>query len=337
MSVSEIHAPDRAGRVLRRARELVDPVLRDAVALLPGSLATAAGYQFGWFDEHGIPVQGKAGKGVRPALTVLCAEAAGGTGEAAARAAAAVELVHDFSLVHDDIMDGDDTRRHRPTVWAAYGVPAAVLAGDALLALAVGVLPRSPDGEATRRLAQALLALVQGQARDVEFEQRDHVDVAEYLAMAEGKTAALIECACALGALSADADPPTVRLLSRFGHHLGLAFQLVDDILGIWGAPGVTGKPALSDLRARKKTYPVVLALADRNGEFARLYGQPLTGAGLDEALRCLDRLDLRRRTEEEARRQVRLALACLTEAHLVPRAAADLAALAHRLVSREH
>jgi geranylgeranyl diphosphate synthase, type I len=240
---------------LERTRNLVEPVLRDAVAQLPAPLSRVAGYQFGWDDER----PGTGGKGIRPALTVLSAEAVGGRADAAVRAAAAVELVHSFSIVHDDIMDGDTTRRHRPTVWALFGAPAATLAGDALLALALEVLVASRDPRAlpaARLLSRALVDLMSGQAIDVELETRATVGRADYLAMASGKTAALIGCACGLGATAGGADSATVRRMHRFGHHLGLAFQMVDDLLGIWGDPAVTGKPARSDLRSKKRRFP---------------------------------------------------------------------------------
>lgn len=185
------------------ARSLVDPALREAVQRLPIPMRRAIGYQLGWFDEHGRPSEGSAGKGLRQALVLLSAEAVGGRAESAVHAAVAVELVHNFSLVHDDIMDGDETRRHRPTVWASFGVPVATLAGDALLALAFEVMVSSASATAlpiSRTLARALLELVRGQSEDVEFETRDDVRRDEYVRMATGKTAALFGCACAAGA-----------------------------------------------------------------------------------------------------------------------------------------
>ncbi|WP_245778179.1 polyprenyl synthetase family protein [Lentzea xinjiangensis] len=161
-------------------------------------------------------------------MTLLSAEVVGGDATAAVRAAAVVELVHNFSLVHDDIIDGDAIRRHRPTAWAAFGVPSATLVGDALLVLAIDVLAATDSfdtGPAVRCLGQALSDLLAGQAADMEFEQRDEVGADEYLSMAEGKTSALLGCACALGAMSGGADPATVARLQQFGRHSGLAFR----------------------------------------------------------------------------------------------------------------
>ncbi|MGH3344245.1 MAG: polyprenyl synthetase family protein, partial [Carbonactinosporaceae bacterium] len=219
----------------------------------------------------------------------LSAEAAGAPPAAGVPGAVAVELVHNFSLLHDDIMDRDAERRHRPTAWHVFGTSPAILAGDALLTLAVDVLLEAPSpyaGRAGRCLTSATQRLITGQASDLEFEERDDVTLDECLAMASDKTGALIGCASAIGALLAGAPPRLTDGLAAFGVHLGLAFQLVDDLLGIWGSPEVTGKPVLSDLRARKKSLPVVAALAAGSPHarrLAELYGrlQPLTEAEL--------------------------------------------------------
>jgi len=335
VSIHDVGAP---------ARQEVVPVLdRELVAELPEPMVRMVGYQFGWVDERGAAVTGAGGKGIRPALAVLSAEAVGGTVAAAARVAAVVELVHNFSLAHDDIIDGDTTRRHRPTLWAQFGVPTATLAGDALLALAVNALATCPGidtGAASRLLGRALLELVDGQIADVAFETRDQVTRAEYMAMAAGKTAALIGCSCALGAMCAGASASTVRGMRQFGLHLGLAFQMVDDVLGIWGDPAVTGKPARSDLRSRKKTYPVVLALSEHSSparEFAALYRgiDPLAEAAIEAAQRCLERARTRERTEAEVRRQLGSALRCLDAVNPDPHAVAGLTAVTHLVTDR--
>ncbi len=205
------------------------------------------------------------GKALRPALALLSARAAGEPAERGVPAAVAVELVHNFSLLHDDIMDRDTERRHRPTAWTVFGTPAAILAGDALLALAQDILLEDggPQGRwAARCLLAAVQRLISGQSADMEFEQRRSVSMDECLTMAGDKTAALMACACSIGAIYTGAPPSLAMRLADFGSHVGLAFQLVDDLLGIWGAPEVTGKPVWSDLRTRKKTLPVVAAMA---------------------------------------------------------------------------
>ncbi|RII20733.1 (2E,6E)-farnesyl diphosphate synthase [Streptomyces sp. YIM 130001] len=274
-----LRAPADARQVLRRCRELVRPTLVEAVDGLHPWVGEMAAYSFGWCEVGGIPAEASGGKGVRQALAVLGAEAAGAPGRAGVPAAVAVELVHAFSLLHDDIMDGDQVRRRRPTVWKAYGTGPAVLAGDALFALAVETLAFAPAGPgAVRQLSAALGDLVRGQADDLTFAARpwtgaERVRPEEYRAMAEGKTGALLGCAASLGALLGGAGPATVAALDRAGRHLGLAFQIVDDVLGIWGDPAVTGKPVHGDLRERKKTFPVLAALESGAPEGRRLAG----------------------------------------------------------------
>ena len=196
-------------------------------------------------------------------------------------AAVAVELVHNFSLLHDDIMDNDTERRHRPTAWTVFGVGAAILAGDALLALAQDMLLEDghPQGAwAARCLSAAVQRLIGGQGSDLAFEKREDVTLAECLDMAGDKTAALMACACSIGAVHLGAPPALAMGLAGFGAHVGLAFQLTDDLLGIWGAPEVTGKPVRADLRARKKSLPVVAALTSGTpaaGELRVLLGDP--------------------------------------------------------------
>jgi geranylgeranyl diphosphate synthase type I len=257
-----------AGHVLAGARTLVDPALRAAVATLPPAMSQIAGYHFGWQDHTGTTagtrLGGGWGKAVRSALVLGCAQAVGGRAADAIPAAVAVELVHNASLLHDDIIDGDSQRRHRPTVWAVFGKPAAILAGDALFFLSIEVLADGPAAiavEAITRLTSTVQCLIDGEHADTLFEQHPEVSIEQCLNMATAKTAALIECACTLGALYGKASSDQVNALGRFGGHLGLAFQLADDLLGIWGDSVRTGKPGGSDLRNRKKTLPVITAL----------------------------------------------------------------------------
>ena len=178
--------------------------------------------------------------------------------------AVAVELVHNFSLLHDDLMDHDAERRHRATVWAVWGPSMAILVGDAMLALAYQVLADVRDESsvaAAAMLGTATQGLIAGQVEDLAFERRATVRVEECVAMAAGKTGALLGCSAAIGAVLAGAPVETVAALQIYGEELGLAFQLVDDLLGIWGDSAVTGKPVGSDLRARKKSLPISWAL----------------------------------------------------------------------------
>jgi geranylgeranyl diphosphate synthase, type I len=276
---------------LLTAQELVGPELRKAVGRLDEQTRRVCEYHFGWVDSDGSP-DGATGKALRPGLVLLSAQSVGEDGDQAVLAAAAVELVHNFSLLHDDLMDGDTSRRYRPTAWTVFGRSSALLAGDALLALATSLLIEAPSPQgasAMRTLSTAINKLIAGQAADLDFEHRMDVTLDECLRMADGKTAALLGCAASIGALYVGASRETVAALHFFGSELGMAFQLVDDLLGLWGDPEVTGKPVLSDLRARKKTVPVVHALTSGTSAGRRLHElyarpEPLTEEQLREA-----------------------------------------------------
>lgn len=264
---------------VRQAKVLLPPVLCGWIDRLGGRLSQVCGYQLGMYDLAGRPTGQIDGKLLRPAFALLCSAATGGQPADVVPAGAAIELLHNASLIHDDIMDGDRERRHRPTVWTRFGVPMAIVAGDALIALAFEVLASHRHPVTTRStavLAPTLRLLACGQDSDLRFESESTVDVDKYLAMIARKTGVLLGCACRLGAAySLQGPPDQASRFGRFGVHLGVAFQLVDDVLGIWGDPAVTGKPVGADLRARKKSAPVVATLAagtPDSAHFAALY-----------------------------------------------------------------
>ncbi|MFF9346034.1 family 2 encapsulin nanocompartment cargo protein polyprenyl transferase [Streptomyces sp. NPDC014734] len=284
--------------LLEQTRILVDPQLRAAVDSLPGSIRRVARYHFGWQQPDGTPSTGRAGKAIRPALVLAAARALGGDPRQAVRAAVAVELAHNFTLLHDDVIDEDRTRRHRPTAWAVFGVPDAIVAGDAMLALSQRLLSEDtgPTGaRASARLSNCVIELCAGQQADCAFEDRGPEDVSldECLAMATAKTGALLGCACALGALYAGAGERAVGAMDGFGREAGLAFQLIDDLIGIWGDPERTGKPVGADLAAHKKSLPVVAALSSGTpaaAELAALYRGSMSTS--DEVRRAADAVD---------------------------------------------
>ncbi|MET9393038.1 polyprenyl synthetase family protein [Streptomyces sp. NPDC006624] len=334
--------PGTAGahRTLDRCRALVRPALAEAVGRLHPWAGEMAAYSLGWCEVGGAPAAASGGKGVRQALAVLGAEAAGAPGRAGVAAAVAVELVHTFSLLHDDIMDGDTARRRRPTVWKAYGTGPAVLAGDALFALAVETLAEQPGGAAAvRTLSVALRDLVRGQADDLLFAERPwtgpgRVRPGEYRSMAEHKTGALLGCAAGLGGVLGGAEPGTVAALDRAGRHLGIAFQIVDDVLGIWGDPRVTGKPVHGDLRERKKTFPVLVALGSPAG--GRLAALLESGDDPGAAAALIEEAGGRSAAMAEARRHVTAVEAALAHVPLDPGAAGELRSLLAYLTHRD-
>jgi geranylgeranyl diphosphate synthase type I len=295
-------------------------------------------YHLGWADADLQPAHFDAGKRIRPMLTLLCCGASGGEWPIALPAAAAVELLHNFSLIHDDIEDNDSMRRGRLTLWKVWGIPQAINTGDALYTMAHTALnglsayqvPPERVLAVRQRFDRACIALTQGQHLDLSFESRSSVTEAEYLRMISGKTAALIEAACGLGALIGNSPWPAQY--EAFGRGLGLAFQIQDDLLGIWGDPQVTGKPAGNDLRKHKKSLPVAYGL-DRSEELRRLYTQ----AEVDVAavIAELDRVGARGYASQMATQQHRQALQALYATQQKNAATEALRELANQLLRR--
>jgi len=327
-----------------QVRRLVAEPMRAALDRLDPHTRKLCGYHLGLWDEDGAPGEG-GGKGVRPALALLSARAAGAPAERGVPAAIACELVHNFSLVHDDVMDGDLERRHRPTVWAHFGTSSAILAGDALLALANEVLAEAStatSGWAIRCLNATTRRLIAGQQADLAFEDRQDVGVEECMTMAGDKTGALLGCAASLGAVLVDAPSELALGLAEYGQHLGLAFQLVDDLLGIWGSTARTGKPVWSDLRAQKKSLPVVAALASGTPaaeRFRALYcGEAaLTEDRLEEAAALIEEAGGRGWAERRAAEESDAALDIVAGLGLPAAVRRDLTELTQLLVGRDH
>ncbi|WP_263165724.1 family 2 encapsulin nanocompartment cargo protein polyprenyl transferase [Streptomyces sp. SCSIO ZS0520] len=335
--------PQDAAVILERARRGVDPGLRRAVDALPGAMCRIARYHFGWEHADGTPAAGNAGKAVRPALVLTAAEALRAPRGAALRPAVAVELTHNFTLLHDDVMDRDRTRRHRATAWTVFGDADAILAGDALQAQAQLLLTedRHPAAAAAAaRLAACVVELCEGQHLDTALESRPprEVSLTECLEMAESKTGALLGCSCALGALYAGADGEVVEALDEFGREAGLAFQLIDDVIGIWGDPRRTGKPAGADLLVRKKSLPVVAALTSGTPaaeELAELYARPPERADLERTAAAVERAGGRDWAQQQAAEHMSRAVSHLSRAIPDPVAAGGLLALAEFVTRR--
>ncbi len=338
-------------QILESARALVEPSLRQSIEQLDPHIAPLALYHFGWVDEHGKPTAGGGGKGIRSALAVLSAKAAGAPAEVGIPGAVAVELVHNFSLLHDDIIDGDAERRHRPTVWAVFSQGEAIIVGDALHALAFDVLlsgateaggAASGAAQAAARLASATAAMIAGQSRDMAFNERMDVTPEQCLAMEADKTGALLGYASSVGAVLAGADVEVIAGLEGYGSKLGLAFQAADDLLGIWGDPAVTGKPVGNDLRERKKSFPVVVALSQQSAASEELAGilsqdATLSEAAITRATQLVEQAGGKEFTSAVAHEYLNQALACMQAAPIAASAVEELTNLARFVVARDH
>jgi len=300
-------------------------------------------YHMGWRDEQLQPANVNAGKQIRPVICLLACQAAGGDWQQAVPAAAAIELLHNFSLIHDDIEDASPTRRGRQTLWTIWGMEQAINAGDAMFAFAHLALSRLVDrGVAAKTAVHTLrhfdetcVKLTQGQHTDMDFETRDGVTVDEYLAMITGKTAALLSLCTKLGAIIADCETQTVHHYAQFGLNLGLAFQVIDDILGIWGNEAIIGKSAATDILTKKKTLPVLYGLS-KNKSLRQLYQQETTDeAFVQEATNLLNRSGAREFATQRAAYYSQNALQHLEEAQPSGPAFAALNQLSNTLLQR--
>jgi len=261
-------------RILEKYRSDIEAEIKTVIDWRESGLYDMMRYHLGWIDETGKPVQNGSGKAVRPALCLFSCEAVGGDYHLALPAAAALELVHNFSLIHDDIQDNDRERRHRPTVWTIWGKAQAINAGTAMRILANVALTRLGGASLTldkrcwvgQRLDEVSLRLIEGQYLDISYEERFDITVKDYLVMIEGKTVALLAGSMEIGAMIGTDNPELISALKNAGHQIGLAFQIKDDILGIWGNQKETGKSAGNDIRRRKKSFPVVYSIEHATG-----------------------------------------------------------------------
>ena len=331
-----------------RYREAIAGELRAVLESLEGPPYSLMRYHLGWEDGEGRKVASRGGKLLRPALCLLCCEASGDDWHAALPAAAAIELLHNFTLLHDDIEDASAERHGRATVWRIWDVAEAINAGDGMLALSHATLLRLDEREhpaervlrAARMLDDATLRLCEGQHRDLIVNRRPHATRNDYLAMIEGKTATLLSASCSIGALLANASDETISGLQEFGRRLGLAFQIRDDVLGVWGIEEETGKPSSDDLRNGKRSYPIVAALERATEEQREALQALLNRASqYDDALAAaramLGRLGAREESERAAREQAESAIEVIAGLPLEPARRGELEALARFAAER--
>ncbi|MFQ5825917.1 MAG: polyprenyl synthetase family protein [Dehalococcoidia bacterium] len=306
-------------------------------------------YHLGWRDEGGSP-QEAGGKMLRPICCLLACRAVGGDPERVLPAASALELLHNFSLIHDDIEDGADLRRHRPTVWKLWGQAQGINVGDAMLALAhlalfelktEGIAPQKVL-QATRILDNTCLELCEGQYLDLSYDSRLDIGIDDYLVMISKKTGALFEASFKMGPLLGSNSDPLIDHLGQFGRKMGLAFQIRDDFLGIWGEERLTGKPRAADIQRKKKTLPIIYAFQQAESgmrqELEKLYRQESLGSqDVSKVMGILNDLKAQAYVQDMACQYYEKALSALEAAGLAPAAQEELRESAVFLIERDH
>lgn len=296
-------------------------------------------YHMGW-EGPGAGSEAR-GKRIRPQLVLLVAASSNGQWQDALPAAAAVELLHNFSLIHDDIEDNSPLRRGRETLWYRWGIPLAINAGDAMFTLAFLSLIDLGEPVISKQAMQILLNtslhLTEGQHLDISYENRHDLVLEDYWPMISGKTAALLAACSELGALSAGVSVEKRQAYRRFGHNLGLAFQAQDDLLGIWGDSMLTGKSAESDLVTGKKSLPVLYGLGQKSAFAARWSLGAITMDEVTEIAQLLESEGARAYTEEQVQKLTTEALKALDNAKPGGEAATALRDLADRLLKRQY
>ena len=330
-------------------RDSIEAELKEIISRGPASLLNIVQYHMGWRDEKGCPSQGKSGKFVRSTLCLLSCQAVGGSVDQILPAAAAVEFIHNFSLIHDDIQDGSYERHGQPTVWRLWGQSQAMNTGDLMFALASLALVKLQETEVLaeqivhsfRLLAEACQELCEGQYLDIEYENRFDITIEDYLNMVRKKTAALIAVSTSLGAYLGQGGEK-VLYFRQFGEALGMAYQISDDVLGIWGSNERTGKPVEEDIQQRKKTLPIVYALRNNDSrdkaELERLYSQErIEREDISTVVEILDRLGARDYAQNLAEQYYRRALERLEASGVEKERQAPLREIVYSLVERNY
>ena len=331
-------------------REAIQAELKEIVKDNPSAPGNMLRYHMGWQDEHGHPGHRESGKFVRSTLCLLSCQAVGGDVSQTLPAAAALELIHNFSLIHDDIEDASCERHQQPTVWKLWGQSQAINAGDATFTLAyLALLRLRKNGIADEKvihsihtLTKACVELCEGQYLDIDFESHLDVTINGYLGMIRKKTAALLATSSYLGAYLGTEDKELVNSLSRFGEELGMAYQIRDDVLGIWGKKENVGKPVGDDISQRKKTLPVVYGLENSRGEYKerlkKLYSQKLIQyEDITEVAGILEQLGARDYAQNLSDQYYQRASAQLDATMLSPSRQASLREAASFLLERDY
>ena len=354
MTNSSVHTIESEANQLpemfRKYRSSINAAMRNALTQDSPKVYDMLRYYLGWVDEEGNPTVATEGKFLRPTLCLFACEASGGSVRQAMPAAVALELIHSFSLIHDDIQDQDETRHHRKTLWAAWGMPKALIAGNVLRVIAdtslEGLVREGVEAAralaVVRQLTHAYLAMIEGQYLDLSYEGRSEVGMPQYLDMIARKTGALISCAFTMGALIGSNSDENLEAFRESGRSLGVLFQIRDDILGVWGEEETTGKPVGADIIRKKNSFPVVYAMSASRGEDLQqlrdIYAkEQVSESDATTVLRKMDSLETRGHAGALAAEHCDRARDALAGIEMTADARSQMDELLRFLVDREH
>ena len=336
-------------QMFQRYRANISRSLRDSLSQQHSDVYDMLRYYMGWVDENGRPHEAMEGKALRPTLCLFACEAVGGALEMAMPTAVALEFIHNFSLIHDDIQDRDEIRHNRKTLWAVWGDPKALVAGNVLRVVADECLHQLLDSgldydralAAGTLLTEAYLEMIEGQYLDLQFEGRHDISMSDYLNMISRKTGALIRCSLNLGAVVGAQEQGVGDAFKESGRAMGYVFQIIDDVLGVWGDEETTGKPVGADIRRKKNSYPVVYTMGTANDKDQKMLNEiyekdELDDSDVDSVLAVMDRLDVKNQAQQEAEKYANVALESLAPVELSREARQEVEDLAHFLLVRD-
>jgi len=334
-------------RILEKYRDEISEALKISISDQSIFVYEMLRYCLGWVDKTGEPVKGVPGKALRPSLCLFACESVGGRVTNAMPTAVSLELIHNFSLIHDEIQDFDEVRHHRPTLWSIWGAPKALVAGDVLRMIADRSLEAYGDidvGTTLRQVAlltEACLDMIEGQYMDISFEGKSSVTLYQYMNMIARKTGALIRSSIHLGSIIGSSDDEVARMFRRSGQSLGYVFQIRDDILGTWGKEYLTGKPVGSDIRRKKNSLPIVYAMSESQGVAKKALKEVFSKNELEDrdvelVLEIMEDVRSMEYSQGLAEEFCDKALDTLREARLSRDAMDDFGELVHFLANRE-
>lgn len=333
-----------------RYRPHIELALRKRLDKYESPLYQMLRYSMGWADADGKSIPGTTGKTLRPVLCLCACEATGSDYQIALPSAAALEFIHNFSLIHDDIQDRDELRHHKPTLWKLWGDAKAIVAGNSLRTIAdSSVIDIESDTGNSKEavmvaglLTEAYLEMIEGQYLDMAYETQQKISLQAYLAMISRKTGALIRCAMNIGAAIGTSDRKTVNSFRECGQSLGYVFQIRDDILGVWGSEKTIGKPVGADIKRKKKSLPAVYAMTKASGEaqktISRKYLQnDMTEDDIAEVLEIMEDVGVREYANKLAIRHCEEAMEHLSGIEMSTESRKDIEDIARFLLVRDH